>query len=64
MLKSKVTNIKSRRAGHHNAASLKEIKALAALEYRQNKKTAQHEPADLYSGDMKKIIRGDDDHEE
>jgi hypothetical protein len=62
MAKSKMTAIKSGK--HKRTTSLKEIKTLATLEYRQNKKIAQHEPADLYSGDMKKIIRGDDDLEE
>ena len=40
-----------------------EIEELAAKEMEEHKKKAENEPDQLVSGDMQKIIEGDDDEE-
>jgi len=40
-----------------------EIEQMAAKEMQEHKKKAENEPEQLVSGDMQKIIDGDDDEE-
>jgi hypothetical protein len=43
--------------------TLEEIKENAEKELKDFKKISKDEPSDLYSGDMDKIIRGEDDED-
>lgn len=44
--------------------TMEEIKKNAEKELEEFKKISKNEPADLASGDMDKIIRGEDDDEQ
>ncbi len=44
--------------------TMEEIKKNAEKELEEFKKISKNEPADLVSGDMDKIIRGEDDDEQ